>query len=83
MTKDDGGPAFAATYTYAKHGAGGILHPEGGMTLRDWYAGQIAASMISGRSFWSPDEPAEVARDAYAVADAMLAARAKDKETAA
>jgi len=54
-----------------------------GMTLRDWFAGQAIQAvfaknweMFLDNTFQSPEEvPHEVARDAYAIADAMLAAR--------
>jgi hypothetical protein len=57
-TKDDGGPAFPA-----------LTHP--GMSLRDWFAGQVLASPIDD------DADADLARRCYAIADAMLAARKK------
>lgn len=49
-----------------------------GMTLRDWFAGQVAnglvnsASRANGTSDWIINE---VACDAYRLADAMLEAR--------
>ena len=66
-----GGPAFP---THGGH------HPEddprnhtvgGGMTLRDWFAGQALATAYTQHEN-SPDQTAEWA---YQVADAMLAAR--------
>ena len=62
MKRDDGGPAFPC---------GADLQP--GMTLRDWFAGQALSQM--------PDTAAAVGREvatlAYAIADAMIAERAK------
>lgn len=45
--------------------------PEGGMTLRDWFAGQALASCMVGE-FSSTEQ---CARYCYSKADAMLAAR--------
>lgn len=44
------------------------------MTLRDWFAGQAAASMISGQLMCDGDCH-EISRRAYKLADAMLAER--------
>lgn len=75
---DDGGPAFPN------------CHPssEPGMTLRDWFAGQALAGGRArdtvpdwqldawfGKTATSIKREQIVARDAYALADAMLAAR--------
>jgi hypothetical protein len=43
------------------------------MSLRDWFAGKALAAMLShngGSAFWDRD-----AKNAYAAADAMIAAR--------
>ncbi len=51
---------------------------EAGMTLRDWFAGQAmngwSASWPEGRRI---ERPQTVAAASYAIADAMLAERAK------
>jgi hypothetical protein len=73
---DDGGPAFPVTESdrcYASYG----------MTLRDWFAGQALAGLIASESM-STEESAHLtapadARRAYAMADAMLAARKEPK----
>ncbi len=48
--------------------------PHGGMSLRDWFAGQALAGMMAHKdsSKWTRNE---VAGDCYAYADAMIAAR--------
>ncbi|KAF0131121.1 MAG: hypothetical protein FD152_2053 [Xanthobacteraceae bacterium] len=44
-----------------------------GMSLRDWFAGQAVAGLLSDPNVTSA--PAEFAGAAYIIADAMLAAR--------
>ena len=59
-------------------------HPAacGGMTLRDYFAGQAVGSVmhLCARDTLAPGESIEAAfaRKAYAIADAMLAARTGD-----
>ena len=50
-----------------------LEHP--GMTLRDWFAGQAAGGLCAHK--FGPPSWDNIARDAYIVADAMLAERAK------
>ena len=70
MSADNGGPAFPAD---------GNLH--NGMTLRDWFAGQVAAAaMVNARNLApgarsTKDALEGVAQISYELADAMLAAR--------
>lgn len=64
-----GGPAFPRTYSAEGHN---------GMTLRDWFAGQIVAAAMTnaeGVQSVSNDLLVSVAAQAYRVADAMLVAR--------
>ena len=59
---------------------------QGGMTLRDWFAGQIISAVIAAASSGNHTLKRKVglsleramAEDAYTVADAMLAARTGD-----
>ena len=75
MTKiKNGGPAFPVMWDFAEN--------ETGMSLRDWFAGQIiSARVINQGSHRHKTEQeyhncrAANARAAYALADAMLAAR--------
>lgn len=85
---EDGGPAFPVV---AEGGEGSGLHPDrwDGMTLRDYFAGQALAAVISVTSsgmhtprglYSEPRNPSmdireAMARDAYDIADAMLLAR--------
>lgn len=64
----DGGPAFPTTYIEVEYGSS-----YGGMTLRDYFAGQALAGMLansSARGAW-----ATYAEHSYAQADAMISAR--------
>ena len=64
---DDGGKAFPRSGAFLQEG----------MSLRDYYAGQIIAGrMING--FASSADAATHARVAYKIADAMIAARKAD-----
>ena len=79
MSGQSGGPAFPGHYWCS---IACRLESSGGMTLRDYFAGQalhdaarIAAermNIASGNSFHEG-----IARCAYMIADAMLAKRAK------
>ena len=65
----DGGPAFPRT---VQNWNGHFTNVEG-MSLRDWFAGQALANTGSN---WSDAETRKhYARNAYKMADAMLAAR--------
>ena len=75
--KDDGGPAFPEHH-YFDPGRGEYgMHMTasdigcGGMSLRDWFAGQALISL------WDCDDCNESAKRAYKMADAMLAERKK------
>ena len=68
MTKDTGGPAFPVS----------VDNPYNpGMTLRDYFAAQVAVGAMS--DYWNGDRlyPTfdAIALDAYNLADAMLKAR--------
>lgn len=76
MTKDTGGPAFPLINRDYQEAYGGCP----GMTLRDWFAGQALAGLMSAcdeGGSWTATGLATVnaARSAYEAADAMLAAR--------
>ena len=72
MTKlDDGGPAFPGK---ARFGANGELlgwHEQGGMSRRDYFAGQALVGML-GNPMYDQNSPANVAQQAVMQADAML-----------
>jgi hypothetical protein len=68
MSKQNGGPAFPES-------CNGQIIP--GMTLRDYFAGQVLAGYSSLDFIYQNIGHPAVARMAYDAADAMLAERAK------
>lgn len=65
MSKENGGPAFPVGTAYT------------GMTLRDYFAAMAVQGMLAvGHPYQQSDEHM-FARDAYTIADAMLAERSK------
>lgn len=66
-TKPDGGPAYPVAFTTT---------PLRGMSLRDYLAAKAMQGMLACPVQLASDQYM-TARDAYAVADAMLAERAK------
>lgn len=75
---DDGGPAFPSPESFNANGER-LSYFEYGMTLRDWFAGQALVGITTDIAFRMNDLGvlSEIAKDAYSVADAMLAERAK------
>ncbi len=77
-TIDDGGLAFPGNrFQKVGNSYGDVQHP--GMTLRDWFAGQAMAAIISRPITDYADGMlptfAETAADAMEYADALIAAR--------
>jgi len=66
----DGGPAFPVPDTH--HPDGQIQYGTNGMSLRDWFAGQALAGLVSEHGRY---DSTGAALDAYSIADAMLRAR--------
>jgi len=66
--KNTGGPAFPNASIKTKEGID--VWGEGGMTLRDYFAAKAMQALIDNDGLLIP-------RQAYAIADAMLAAREK------
>ena len=88
MGKDDGGPAFPS---FAPDETGWHEVPNGGMSLRDYFAAKIIEGWCAGEidelhdfnPHWEgykggiPEEYANASRRAFLLADAMLAERVK------
>ena len=83
---DDGGPAFPVPVLADKDGtfisthqwAGYMESGGGGMTLRDWFAGQALAGLCSRNlGHTHVDNCHGTAARAYVIADAMLEARGR------
>ena len=70
----DGGPAFPNP-ALANEGFS-PSYDMSGMTLRDWFAGQALAGLLAGQyRGLSSANLSEVPNEAFAIADAMIAAR--------
>jgi hypothetical protein len=70
MTRDTGGPAFPVMWH------NDAAAPDAGMTLRDYFAATALQGMLS--CDFQPQRGADMlAQDAYTMADAMLAERAR------
>lgn len=77
-TRNDGGPAFPRPHSSGMDNERPYTAPaEGGMNLRDWFAGQSIVAAVAR----SADEPFQTAGDLaaylYELADAMIAERRK------
>ena len=80
MAQSDGGPAFPRPYSQLASGE--QVWEQDGMSLRDWFAGQALTGILAARFATENvghtqgrvhlDQATEAA---YAIADAMLAAR--------
>jgi len=66
--KSNGGPAFPLAL---QDGLTSNCYTDAGMSLRDWFAGMAMTGLCSHPRFPSNAIP----REAYTIADAMLAAR--------
>jgi len=77
MTHDKtGGPAFPAQPKYEHPGGGYIVHDQGGMTLRDYFAGQaLAVAWDAKDKGYFDGGNDEMAEAAWQIADAMLRER--------
>lgn len=76
MLKNNDGPAFPQH----KNGVGGqTIASEGGMTLRDYFAGQALVAVLL-RGIEEGEAAEDVTEACYGVADAMIAARGSDND---
>lgn len=84
MSKNDGGPAFPVEVTQYADGsyAGAQTAPRAewctGVSIRDYFAAAALTGLANiGNVDLAPHTPPILARDAYTLADAMLAERSK------
>jgi hypothetical protein len=83
MTSNNGGPAFPHGALPSGKTPDGLewkdVPPQGGMSLRDWFAGMALQGILSNAWIAERFGAAEAtrAKDAYAFADAMLEERNK------
>lgn len=77
--RDDGGSAFPLAAS-AQGVPGGVAYTmqQSGMSLRDWFAGQALAGLVSKYNINKPEDFQIVAETSLRFADAMLAERAKE-----
>ena len=78
MSKHDGGPAFPQVDRLIDRHRGHVheISSMGGMTLRDWFAGQALVGLVSDTSHsCTPDE---IAHECGLYADAMISEREKE-----
>ena len=71
---NNGGPAFP-NFQFTENGKVEIC-PQGGMTLRDYFAAKAMAGILASANFGSAKD--WIGGKAYEAADAMLAARKPD-----
>jgi hypothetical protein len=78
----DNPPAFPETYSCTASGSPqyvqdscAYIRSRGGMTLRDWFAGQALVGTLASYPPGESPSDAKLAEWSYATADAMLAAR--------
>lgn len=74
--KYDGGPAFPSEHAITTAAGYPVRGPHQGMSLRQHYAGQAMVAMISG-SWPDAHDREEIAKRAFHMADAMIAAGLK------
>lgn len=73
MEREDGGPAYPCP-GMAGLPNGELVYPEGGMSLRDHFAGLAMAAIIPSTQLGFD----AICDEAYSYADAMLRARARE-----
>lgn len=70
---NDGGPAFPEVNNIGDRAPYLIIR--GGMTLRDWFAGQALAGLMANPAYAENTTNEGFSKGAYDMADAMLATR--------
>ena len=77
--KNDGGPAFPHQW-FDQKGFVTIERRVDGMSLRDWFAGQVVAGYMAGAGHNADMSMPDLAEHVYQMADAMLAEREKGND---
>lgn len=72
--RKDGGPAFPGMNQSIQMIDGPMVTYAGGMTLRDYFAGQALAGILA-KGQTNDRDPKYLSATSYAIADGMLAAR--------
>jgi hypothetical protein len=81
-TLNDGGPAFPVDHQFVNPDATPYqLRTACGMSIRDWFAGQIAPQLVYDWCECDPEHYKTLAINAYKLADAMIEARSKQPLT--
>lgn len=78
MSAPDGGPAFPVQALESEYRDGryhDVWRPQGGMSLRDYFAAMALQGLIASNDDAAGDRLTELPRYAYDIADAMLRAR--------
>lgn len=75
---NDGGPAFPAQPIQHFPDGSAIVQEQGGMTLRDYFAAKAMAAFVIAGVDECARHDGKAAQFAYALADAMLAARGEE-----
>lgn len=77
MSKDNGGAAFPRPFSKTgEYSDSTKEHAQAGMTLRDYFAAKALQGICAHPDTWGR-QTNEIAKAAYELADAMLAARVK------
>lgn len=78
MSKDNGGPAFPVPERFDDLRGEYVSRASEGMTLRDYFAAEAMQGMAGSKAYCERGwDQADLAGQAYEIADAMLIARAQ------
>lgn len=78
MSSKANDPAFPTPPVYCETEGVQADAGQGGMTMREWYAGQALAGLLASRLASSSPDPELVSAAAFRMADAMLAQARKE-----
>ena len=72
MSKKSGGPAFPTDHGWYDGEDVWRHNLYGGMTLRDWFAGQALSGLLACSSLVRSEVGTSITKNAYAYADGMI-----------